>query len=60
MTEIVETLLKRLELIKDSDPFNKRILNDCYDTITELNKRLVELENTLENVYESVGTEQKL
>jgi hypothetical protein len=60
MTEIVKTLLKRLELIKDSDPFNKRILNDCYDTITELNKRLVELENTLENVYESVGTEQKL
>ena len=60
MTETVETLLKRLELIKDSDPFNKRILNDCYDTVTELNKRLVELENTLENVYESVGTEQKL
>ena len=60
MTEIVKTLLKRLEMIKDSDPFNKRILNDCYDTITELNKRLVELENTLENVYESVGTEQKL
>jgi len=60
MTETVKTLLKRLELIKDSDPFNKRILNDCYDTITELNKRLVELENTLENVYESVGTEQKL
>ena len=60
MTETVKTLLKRLELIKDSDPFNKRILNDCYDTITELNKRLIELENTLENVYESVGTEQKL
>jgi tetrahydromethanopterin S-methyltransferase subunit G len=60
MTETINTLLKRLELIKDSDPFNKRILNDCYDTIKELNQRLETLENTLENVYESVGTEQKL
>ena len=28
-----EQLLKRLDLIKDSDPFNKRILNDCFTEI---------------------------
>ena len=54
------TIIKRLELIKDSDPFNKRILNDCYEIIIELTERLETLEQTLENVYESVGTEQKL
>ena len=54
------TIIKRLELIKDSDPFNKRILNDCYEIINELKERLETLEQTLENVYESVGTEQKL
>ena len=56
----INTLIKRLELIKDSDPFNKRLMNDCYDTILEMQARLSELETTLENVYESVGTEQKL
>jgi len=35
-------------------------MNDCYDTILEMQARLSELETTLENVYESVGTEQKL
>ena len=54
------TIIKRLELIKDSDPFNKRILNDCYEIITELSERLETLEQALEKVYESVGTEQKL
>ena len=56
----INTLVKRLESIKDSDPFNKRLMNDCYDTILEMQSRLNELETTLENVYESVGTEQKL
>jgi len=28
-----EQLLKRLDLIKDSDPFNRRILNDCFTEI---------------------------
>ena len=46
--------------IKDSDPFNKRILNDCYEIINDLYDRIDTLEQTLENVYESVGTEQKL
>jgi len=56
----VTTIIKRLELIKDSDPFNKRLMNDCYDTILELQAKLETLHHTLENVYESVGTEQKL
>jgi len=56
----INILIKRLELIKDSDPFNKRLMNDCYDRILEMQSRLNELETTLENVYESVGTEQKL
>ena len=57
MKENTENLIKRLELIKDSDPFNKRILNDCYDTIQELTKQLHTLERQL---YELAGTEQKL
>lgn len=53
----IETLIKRLELIKDSDPFNKRILNDCHSTIIELKNKTTLLENQL---YELAGTEQKL
>ena len=56
----INTLIKRLELIKDSDPFNKRLMNDCYDPILDMQSRLNELNTTLENVHESVGTEQKL
>ena len=35
-TESSANLLKRLDLIKDSDPFNKRILNDCFTEIQVL------------------------
>jgi len=52
-----QTLLKRLEIIKDSDPFNRRILNDSFTTIRELLLRLDTLERQL---YELAGTEQKL
>jgi hypothetical protein len=53
----VDNLLLRLELLKDIDPFNKQLLNDCYDTVTELSQKL----NTLEKqLYELAGTEQKL
>lgn len=51
------TIIKRLELIKDSDPFNKQILNDCYETIQELQTKIDILERQL---YELAGTEQKL
>ena len=53
----VATLIKRLELIKDSDPFNKRILNDCHISIIELKTHIELLEKQL---YELAGTEQKL
>ena len=48
-----ETILKRLQLIKDSDPFNKRILNDCFDTIIALQSEVERLQyhnNNLMNV----------
>ena len=48
-----ETILKRLQLIKDSDPFNKRILNDCFDIIIALQSEVERLQyhnNNLMNV----------
>ena len=48
-----ENLIKRLELIKDSDPFNKRILNDCYVHFKALQDevdRLIYHNNNLMNV----------
>jgi len=68
-------LIKRLELIKDSDPFNKQILNDCYTHIQSLQDevdRLIYHNNNLMNViyqnqdalensaYELANTEQQL
>ena len=50
-------ILERIELVKDIDPFNKQLLNDCYDTIKELSNKLDTLEKQL---YELAGTEQKL
>ena len=57
LKENAQNLLKRLDLIKDSDPFNKRILNDCFTTIQQLSIKLETLEKQL---YELAGTEQKL
>jgi len=68
-------ILNRLELVKDVDPFNKKLLNDAYDTIKTLQSevdRLIYHNNNLMNViyqnqaelenisYELAGTEQKL
>jgi len=54
-----ENLIKRLELIKDSDPFNKKILNDCYEHISALQSevdRLIYHNNNLMNViYQNQG-----
>ena len=59
MSEKTDLLLKRLELIKDSDPFNKRILNDCYDHFKTLQSevdRLIYHNNNLMNViYQNQG-----
>ena len=52
-------VLKRLELVKDIDPFNKKLLNDAYDTIKTLQSevdRLIYHNNNLMNViYQNQG-----
>ncbi len=53
----LDNLLQRLRILKDVDPFNKQLLNDCYDSIIELRARNEQLEK---QIYELAGTEQKL
>lgn len=53
-------LLTRLELVKDIDPFNKQLLNDCYDRIMQLEDQLTRLMTALETEYDLANTEQKL
>ena len=53
MKEEAQNLLKRLDLVKDSDPFNKRLLNDCFDTTAKLIQEVERLQyhnNNLMNV----------
>ena len=60
MKETTNKLIQRLELIKDSDPFNKQILNDCYLHLQRLQDevdRLVYHNNNLMNViYQNQDT----
>jgi len=57
--EEAQNLLKRLDLIKDSDPFNKRILNDSFTTIQKMLEEIERLQyhnNNLMNViYQNQG-----
>jgi hypothetical protein len=59
MIQEAQDLLKRLDLIKDSDPFNKRILNDCFTTIQKMTAEIERLQyhnNNLMNViYQNQG-----
>ena len=53
MKEKTNNLLKRLELVKDMDPFNRKLLNDSYNLLQELQSevdRLVYHNNNLMNV----------
>ena len=53
MREETTNILQRLKLIKDSDPFNKRILNDCFDHFQVLQNEIERLQyhnNNLMNV----------
>lgn len=53
MKDVTNNLIKRLELIKDSDPFNKKILNDCFDHFKVLQSEIERLQyhnNNLMNV----------
>lgn len=53
-------LIQRLELVKDIDPFNKQLLNDCYDRLMQLEDQIARLKNALETEYDLANTEQKL
>ena len=57
MSGVVDNLIERLRIVKDIDPFNKQLLNDCYNTVLELQARNEQLEK---QIYELAGTEQKL
>jgi len=52
-------ILERLGIVKDVDPFNKRLLNDCFTTIQKLNEEIERLQyhnNNLMNViYQNQG-----
>ncbi len=48
MSGIEENILQRLESIKDLDPFNKQLLNDCYAVIKQLMKKNQLLERELD------------
>lgn len=48
MSGIEENILQRLESIKDLDPFNKQLLNDCYAVIEQLMKKNQLLERELD------------
>jgi len=37
-------LLHRLDLVKNIDPHNKKLLNDCFNTIVDLHDEVVRLE----------------
>ena len=37
-------MLERLDLIKDLDPFNKTLLNDCRNVIVDLNNEIRKLQ----------------
>ena len=64
MKDATKNLINRLELIKDSDPFNKQILNDCYLHIQSLQDEVERLQyhnNNLMNViYQNQGELEQL
>jgi hypothetical protein len=60
MIEEAQNLLKRLDIIKDSDPFNRRLLNDCFDSTVKLLQEVQRLQyhnNNLMNVIYQNQTE---
>lgn len=36
MSRVIETLIDRVKLVKDFDPYNKKLLNDCYTGLISL------------------------
>jgi len=58
--ETTNTLIKRLELIKDSDPFNKKILNDCFDHFKVLQTEIERLQYHNNNLMNVIYQNQEL
>ena len=60
MKEEISNLIKRLDIIKDSDPFNRRLLNDCFTVLQKAYKEIDRLQyhnNNLMNVIYQNQTE---
>ena len=60
MKEEISNLIKRLDIIKDSDPFNKRLLNDCFTVLQKSHSEIERLQyhnNNLMNVIYQNQTE---
>jgi len=69
MKERVSKLLSRLDRVKDFDPYNKKLMNDCRDVVQDLhdeverlawhNERLLQViyqnQSELENINEPTG-----
>ena len=54
MNERTEKILSRLDLIKDLDPFNKKMLNDCRDIITFNKKMLNDCRDIISDLQDEV------
>lgn len=57
MNEKTKKILERLDLLKNSDPFNKKLLHDCYDHIEKLQDEVDRLQyhnnNLLNVIYQN-------
>jgi len=47
LTEDITKMLIRLHMIKDMDPFNKKLLNDCYNLLKKLEEERESLRKQL-------------
>ena len=47
MKDEINKMLLRLHMIKDFDPYNKKILNDCYNLLKKLEEERESLRKQL-------------
>lgn len=47
LTDDITKMLLRLHMIKDMDPFNKKLLNDCYNLLQKLEEERESLRKQL-------------
>ena len=57
MEHRVKKILSRLDLVKDIDPYNKKLLNDCRDVVQDLQDEVERLaghnERLLQIIYQN-------